>query len=249
MTKRIGTLTLVLVLVLMLSACGGTVEQEVQNNESETSMGESIAIVNGENIYEVEYNRMTERMMASYEQQGMSFEGDQGEEMLEQIQQQTLEMMIQQKVLLQEVQRLGLSPSEESVDEQLNSIRSQFDTDEEYEAALEQNMFSEKEFKETLVQELSIEVFLDENMSEVVVTDDELEEYYKQYKTQQEEQIKAIEDSGEEVPEDQLSMMEVSSFEDMKAELEASLVQQKEQEQIMTLIDKLIEDSDIEILM
>jgi hypothetical protein len=35
----------------------------------------------------------------------------------------------------------------------------------------------------------------------------------------------------------------------MKAELEASLVQQKEQEQIMTLIDKLIEDSDLEILM
>jgi hypothetical protein len=55
-----------------------------------------------------------------------------------------------------------------------------------------------------------IEVFLDENMSEVVVTDDELEEYYKQYKTQQEEQIKAIKDSGEELPEDQLSMMEVS---------------------------------------
>lgn len=249
MTKRIGTLTLVLVLVLMLSACGGTVEKEVQNTESETNMGESVAIVNGENIYEVEYERMTERMVSSYEQQGMSFEGEQGEGMLEQIQQQTLEMMIQQKVLLQEVQRLGLSPSEESVDAQLSSIRNQFKTDEEYETALEQNMFSEKELKETLVQELSIEVYLDENMTEIVVTDDELEEYYNLYKSQQEEQIKAIEDSGEELTEDQLSMMEVPSFEEIEADLEASLNQQKEQEQIMILIDELIKDSDIEILM
>lgn len=249
MTKRIGTLTLVLVLVLVLTACGGAVEQEVQNNEPETNMGEPVAIVNGENIYEVQYERMTERQISSYELQGVSFEGDQGEEMLEQIRQQTLDMMIQQKVLLQEVQKLGLSPSEESVDEQLNSIRGQFDTDEEYEAALEQNMFTENELKESLVQELSLKAYMAENMTEILVTDDELEEYYIEYKAQQEEQIKAIEDSGEELPEDQLSMMEVASFEVMKEKLKTSLIQKKEQEQLMTLIDELIEDSDIEILM
>ncbi len=249
MIKKMGKLTLILIVTLILAACSGNGEQEAQNSDPEIEMGEPVALVNGEKIYEVQYERMTERMLAAYEQQGISLEGDEGEAMLEQIQQQTLDQMIQQEVLLQEAESLGLSPSEESVEEELDSIRSQFDSDEEYKMALEQNRFSENELKETLVQELSIEAYLEENMPEITITDDELQEYYNQYKAQQEEQIKAMEESEEEIPQEQLSMMEVPAYNEIKEDLKASLTQQKEQEQIIALIDELMEKSDIEILL
>lgn len=248
MIRKFGKLSLVVSIMLILAACGGQGGNEAQVEEPEVDMGDPVAIVNGENIYEVEYESMTEKMIASYEQQGIELGDNESEQMLEQIRQQALDQMIQQEVLLQNAERSGLIPSEETVEEEIDSIRSQFESYEEYEIALEQNMLSENELKETLVKELSIEAYVGDNIPEVDVTDEEIEEYYRQYKTQQEEQIKAMEASGEDIQEDQMAMMEVPGIEEIKEELKAGLTQQKEQEHLMALIDELLKDSDIEIL-
>lgn len=248
MIRKFGKLSLVVSIMLILAACGGQGGNEAQVEEPEVDMGDPVAIVNGENIYEVEYESMTEKMIASYEQQGIELGDNESEQMLEQIRQQALDQMIQQEVLLQNAERSGLIPSEETVEEEIDSIRSQFESDEEYEIALEQNMLTENELKETLEKELSIEAYIGDNIPEVDVTDEEIEEYYRQYKTQQEEQIKAMEASGEDIQEDQMAMMEVPGIEEIKEELKAGLIQQKEQEHLMALIDELLKDSDIEIL-
>lgn len=249
MYKKIMKFSLVLALALVLSACGEQDEQgEEANLETQVNeeMGTPVAIVNGERIYEGPYELMIKRALANYEQQGIVLEGDEGEAMLLQIQQQTLDQMIQQVVLLQEAEKSGLLPSDQVVEEELKAIRDQFATEEEYKAALEQNMFSETELKTSIFQELSMKAYMEENLSEVTISDEEIDTFYSQYKAQQEEQMQAMKDSGEEIPEDQLQMMEVPNLEEIKEELVAHLTEQKEQEYLEKLVEELVEKSDIE---
>jgi len=249
MHKKIMKFSLVLALALVLSACGEQDEQgEEANLETQVNeeMGTPVAIVNGESIYEGPYEQMIKRVMANYEQQGIVLEGDEGEAMLQQIEQQTLDQMIQQVVLVQEAEKSGLLPSDQVVEEELKAIRDQFATEEEYKAALEQNMFSETELKTSIFQDLSMKAYMEENISEVTISDEEIDTFYNQYKAQQEEQMQAMEESGEEIPEDQLQMMEVPDLEEIKEELVAHLTEQKEQEYLQKLVEELVEKSDIE---
>jgi len=196
---------------------------------------ELAAIVNGVGISIEEFENSVDRTKTSYEQQGYNFEGDEGAALLEQIRQQAIDELVQQEVLIQNAEEKGYEVSEEQVNAELEQIKVQFPSDEDYQTALEQSKLTEDELKSLIVSELQIEQFVKNEIPEVTVTDEEIQQLYDQYKIQYE---------AEGTEQDQ----DFPSFEEAKPDIEVQIKQQKEQEQFGQLMEELMAKSDIEIL-
>lgn len=243
-------LLLLLAAMVLLAACSGTpAEQEEAASMEEADLGEPVAMVNGEAIYEGAFKRVTERMIWSYEQQGMDFEGEEGEALRLQVEESVLEHLIQQAVMLQEASSLNLLITDDEVEAELEGLKSQFDTAEAFQKILEQTRFTEAELKETLKTEMTIEALLEKAVMEVNVEEEEILEYYAFYEAQYASQMEMLEASGDELTEEELAMMQLPPYEEIKDNLRMQMMQEKQQEVMMVYVDQLMEQSDIEILM
>lgn len=246
--KKRRILVMLLLMALITAACSAPAEVGTSDEEPVVEQGEVVARVNGENLYEGPFERMMDRLMIMYEQQGMAFEGEEGDALKEQIKEQTLQQMIQQEVLIQQAQQMELAATDEEVEAELDEIRSQFESDEEYQLVLEQNQFTESELKDTLWQEITIEALLRATAPDLTVTEEEMMEYYALYEAQHTEQREAMEASGEELSEEEAAMMELPPYEELKEDIRAQLYQEREQEHQMAFINELMENSEIDIL-
>ena len=70
MFRKSSKLIIVLSLVLILSACS----EGKDTGSGEFELGDPIATVNGVDLYEGPYERAVQRMIAGYQQQGLSLE-------------------------------------------------------------------------------------------------------------------------------------------------------------------------------
>jgi len=230
--KKLLVLVICLVTILVI---GCTTE----NNSSTNGLGEMgdvAATVNGVDIKLEVFQDTVEQMKVSYGQQGFDFEGEEGEEVLEQIKQQAINNLIQQEVLLQEAKQEGYDATDEMVEEELRNVKTQFPTEEEFEMALEANQLTENEFKEMLVNEIQIELLLQSKVEEIAVSEDEVEEMYEQYIQQIEQRIEGDKE-----------VQEVPPFEDVKDQLKAQIQQGKQQEQEERIIEELMGKSEIQV--
>jgi peptidyl-prolyl cis-trans isomerase SurA len=242
-------LLLLLAAALVLSACSAPADSQETAGITEVDMGEPVASVNGEFIYAATFNRVTDRMIWSYEQQGMDFEGEEGEILRQQVEESVLDHLIQQAVMVQEARNLELGVTDEEVEEEFAGLKSQFDTDEAFQEILERTQFTEPELKETLKTEMTIEALLAKAVESVEVSEEEILEFYTFYETQYAMQQDAMEESGEELTEEELAMMQLPPYEEMKENLRMQLMQEKQQEAMMAFVDQLMEKSEIDILM
>lgn len=215
---------------------GCTPGEDDITGSSET--GELAATVNNVGISTEEFEDAVNRVISFYGQQGIDFEGEEGTALLEQLRQQIINELVQEEVLLQSAKEKGYDVSEEIIAEEIEQIKAQFPSDEDYQIALEQSQLTEEELKQMIVSELQIEQFLKGEIAEVTVTDEEIQQMYDQYLAQHEDQ-------GEEGTENE---QEFPSFEEAKPQIEAQLKQQKEQEQFSQLLEQLMANSEIEIL-
>ncbi len=239
---------LLLVAILLISACGSPASTE-EPAEEEVDMGVPVASVNGEPIYETQFQQVIERMMWSYEQQGMDFSGEEGDELRLQVEESVLDHLIQQAVLIQEAETQNLTVSDEEVDAEFEGLKSQFDTEEEFQEILENTMFTEAELKETLKTEMTIESLLESVVEEIEVGEEDIETMYASYEEQFQAQMEMMEEGGEELTDEEKAAMALPPYEEIKEELRLQLLQEKQQEAMMAYVDELMESSEIEKLM
>ncbi|WP_066634306.1 peptidylprolyl isomerase [Desulfolucanica intricata] len=156
--KRIITL-LVLVFSLVLPAgCGSQV----------------VATVNGEEITQEELDKKINETKALYQQQGIDLEGDDGKQMLEMLKQQTLEEMINNKLLMQEAKKQGKNLTDKQIKEKVAELKKQFSSEEEFKKYLKQAGMTEKE----LVYLINLGDYVTRDLKPV--TEAQAQEYYEQ---------------------------------------------------------------------
>lgn len=224
LTKKKGLVLLIgLLFMLTLSACGN---DEETTEEPEDSV---VATVNDEAIYESEWQQAVDRTLSGYEQQGIDFETEQGQMIVEQVESQALEQLIHQTVLYQQAEANDFTVDEDAAQAELDSIKAAYESDEAFAEALEANMFTEQELIDMFEIELSINAYLESQLEEVTVTELEKIEFYEEYKAQSEEQGQSVE-----------------SYDTVEDQIEQQLISNKEQEQISAILESLIEESDIE---
>ncbi|WP_409229163.1 SurA N-terminal domain-containing protein [Gudongella sp. SC589] len=244
MLRKSSKLIIALSLVLVLSACSGG--NETGNGTFE--LGDPIARVNGVDLHQGPYERAVERMIAGYQQQGLSLEGEMGDQVKERINEQVLNQMIQVEVMTQEAQNLGLAPSESVVQAEIDAFRDHYGSEEDYLTALSDNLYSEDDFRRIILEDLSVKALFDEYVGEVTVTEKEVEDYYLELVQEAQDQIDARKAAGEEVTKEQMAMMAPPLFEEIRDDLTNQLIQLKTQEKQMDYLNGLMEKSEIEIL-
>ncbi|SDY28905.1 SurA N-terminal domain-containing protein [Tindallia californiensis] len=255
--KKRSILLVTLLLTMFMVACGGAGEdlendEALENGEQAEAVqetGEPVAMVNGEAIDSGLFQRQLERSIAVNEQQGMVMEGEDGDAMKEQLKEQLIEQLVQQEVIFQEATAQGVEVTEDDIKAELDMVKEQFETEEQFLDALEVNQFTEDEFKEMLTVELTVDTFLDQNSTEVSVEESELREYYDLHEQQYQAQMEAMEAEGQELSEEEMAMMELPPYEEMKEQLREQLIMEKQQEEQMALINDLMEESEIEIML
>lgn len=235
--KRYFILAAVLLLGFSVVACN-----------REEDLGEVVAIVNGEEVYENALDRIVDDMIVMYEQQGMSFEGEEAEMLIEMLREQALEQLIQQTVILQKSKEYDLLATNQEVDEELLQIKAQFDTDEMYQQALEMNNLTEDELRDSIYENLSMQKLIDYKVGDIEISEEDIITFYDEYVERVKEQkAQMIEEEGE-LTEEQEAMFEIYEFEEVKEDIRQILIEEERQELSQKVIQALLEESTIERL-
>lgn len=143
--------------------------------------GLKVALVNGEIISEVEYQKAYRAILEAYQKQYKGFWNDSLIKSLG-LKNQALESLIREKLISQESRRIGLDVTEREVQERILSypvfqFQGRFDEG-RYRALLQNNHMTPEEFEEGIAAELlrqKMEQFL---MSIMPITDQEVLDYY-----------------------------------------------------------------------
>lgn len=104
--------------------------------------------------------------------------------------QEAIEALIEEKVIKLEVKKEKIKVPDKEVDAELEKYIEETGGKETFNALLEQNDMNEKEFKETIVDYLSLRKLIEPRIE---VTDDEVKEYFEEHKEQlgEAEQVEA----------------------------------------------------------
>ncbi len=185
-----------------------------------------LAKVEGEKITMQDIRPELDQVKKQYADQGMDISGDKETEYM--ITLQILQNHINQRVLLAHAKKLGLEVSNEDIQEQYEMIKDQFEVEADFETALKQAGLTKKELEENIKNDLTIRLLIMEEAG-IVVTDEEIEEYYEQL-------LMYI---GEDLP----------PLEEIRIQIEQELQNEKMQDTLMFILEDLKKEYEIEILM
>ncbi|WP_078596958.1 SurA N-terminal domain-containing protein [Evansella clarkii] len=235
--KGKGLLALSAAAVLIISACGDNndngagntpVDENTGNeeaapetdNETDEGSEEAAARVNGEEITVNELDEMLHQRLAMW---GLDPEDEENEEMVHMLRDELLNQMITNEILVQEAERQEITVDTEEVDAQLEQIIAQFPSEEDYEAALQQQNYTEELLRSEIEAELRREELLtldhlDE--SELEVSEEEVLEYYEQLQLQ-DETIGELEEEQEEI---ELHLKQLKYLEELREEADIEIL-------------------------
>lgn len=184
-----------------------------------------VAVVNGEEIAGADFVAIRDQIASG---QGAEFSALSAEEQAT-VQEQALEALISQVLLRQAVASANLAVSDEEIEAQLEAVKSQFGGDED--ALIEQGLII-SELTEQIRLDLATQAYFNQelNLAALTASETEVSAAY--------EQMAAGAAGEEEVP----VLAEVSD------QVESFVIQQKQQELILGLIERLRQTANIEIL-
>ncbi len=138
---------------------------------------DEIATVNGVGILREDFETAVAQTSQRFQMQGQPV----SEAQMEEFRAEILEQLIAEELLYQDALSRGLEVSDDAVEAQFRQIRGQFQTDEEWEQALEANNTSESELREQirrgdLIQQVVETAVADSAVAEI--TDAEVQEFY-----------------------------------------------------------------------
>jgi peptidyl-prolyl cis-trans isomerase C len=112
-------------------------------------------------------------------QRGLNSGGITQPAVYEQLQQEVVERLITQELLWQEAQRRGVIASDADVDEQLDDMKSGFESEQAFLFQIKAGGFTEKAYREDIRQQRSVQQMIAGDLAQAVaVSDAEVQEFY-----------------------------------------------------------------------
>ncbi|WP_409274864.1 SurA N-terminal domain-containing protein [Neobacillus sp. SCS-31] len=241
-------------LAVVLAACGGNEEGKDAKNDDKAKQEETdyqkeqqkkmeemqkklkaqqidekitVAIVNDKEILGSDYNNALASVQGQMQQMGQD---PTSKEAAELVKNQTIDSLVVQTLLLQDLDKKSYKASEEDVKKQLDELKKQFKTEKEFEDAVEQSGMDMKTLETKIADDIKLKQYFDKEMPAGKITDEEIQKTYDQFA----EQSKG---AGQEVP----------KLEEVKPQIEQSLQQQKQQEKLAQHVEKLKKNAKIDI--
>ena len=157
--------------------------------EKQASEGK-VAVVNGSVITQEDFHREMGHVLQRLASMGKSFDDSQ----LLAIKKEVLEGLIHGELLYQESQRKGIKVEEVAINEQLETLKKRFPSEDEFKTALNKMNLSEADIRSQIKKGLAIQQFITKHIAEkVTVSDKELKAYYDSHPDsfKQPEQVRA----------------------------------------------------------
>lgn len=200
-------------------------QNEPAGNE-EVTTGAAVATVNGEEISRTEFETFKSQVIM---QQGLDTESLEAE-IENQLETQIVDELISQALLQQAVESSEVVPAQEDIDAQIEATVTQLGGEEAFNEVLVAEGISEEELRAQISTELAVQAYLEQelDLSSITATDEEVEAAYAQASAQDEN---------------------VPALEEIRPQIEQSIIQQKQQPLLAQLIDQLRAEADVEILL
>lgn len=216
-------------LSVVLVACGGKSEGQEDNDaqeietveftEEETvSNDQVVATINGNEIKGEEYNLIYAQTKVRLHQYRQDISD------LDMLKEQTLNILIDQELLRQDAERAGIEVSAEEVEGQFDEAKEEI-SEEQFTAFLDQYRLTEEEFKNQLYFSIMHDKYLELEIPEAEISDEEVKEVYEELKEQNEE---------------------FPDFEEVEERLKQELAMQQEQEELQDRINELRDEAEID---
>ena len=241
-------------MAVVLAACGGNEESKEtksddkektaetdQQKEQQKQMEEmqkkldaqqidekkTVAVVNDKEIFGSDYNSILVSLQGQMQQMGQD---PTSKEAAEQVKSQTIDTLVARTLILQEADKKSYNASDEDINKQLDEIKKQFKTEEEFESALKKSGMDLKTFETQIAEEIVLQQYVEKEVPVGEITDEEIQKTYDQYA----EQGKS---TGQEIP----------KLEEVKPQIEQSLQQQKQQKNLAQRVEELKKNAKIDI--
>lgn len=169
--KKLTILALVLLLALLLAACGAEDAEESTLPEE----NDVVATVNGEDILGSTYILAYQEALFNIQQQGLD---PTDEAVYNQLHEQTLESIIGHKLLSQDAIAKGYEASEEEVTEQIELLKASFEEEDEFYNRLEEIDMSLDELEVQIAIDIILGKYWEEEIEIREITEEEVQEFY-----------------------------------------------------------------------
>ena len=165
---REGAMILMLSMGFMLI---GTPAMALEKGPSD----EKMAVVNGTVITRNNFDREMSRVRQRFERVGRPLTRSQ----LSDVETRVLENLINNTLLYQQTETIGIKVDEQAVTEQMDKIKKQFASEEEFKSVIERMGLSENDIKSQIEEGLSVQKLIDEEfVQRIAVTAKETRAYY-----------------------------------------------------------------------
>jgi len=172
---------MLLLATLVLGGCGSNV----------------VATVNGENITSQELDEEVITVKDNLAQQGFNLEGEQAKELEDMLRQDVLNQLIDRRLVMAEVKRLDMLPTDKEVQEEIEAIKQQLGSEGEFKKFLAANGINEPKLGDFMQEQLAVNKLYEKISSEVPQpTEAEIKDYFAkngaQYNDPEQRQVSHI---------------------------------------------------------
>ncbi|KKI94002.1 peptidylprolyl isomerase [Bacillus sp. SA1-12] len=185
-----------------------------------------VAIVNGQEIKGAEYNDALSISQTQFQSMGQD---PTSEDIAKQLKDYTLESLVGQTLLMQEIEKKGYKATDEDINKDLETLKAQYKDEKAFNEALKQNNLTLDELKVQISDKVKYGQYIDKDLNIEEVTEKELKEYYDSMASQ----------AGKDT--------ETPKYEDVKEQLKLQLEQQKTQEKLAAKVEELRKGAKVEL--
>ncbi|WP_409253874.1 SurA N-terminal domain-containing protein [Bacillus sp. SCS-153A] len=205
-------------------------EMQKKLEEKHVDADTTVAVVNDEDIKGDAYNTLLSQTQMQYQQMGQD---PTSEELASRLKESTIDSLIGQTLLLQEADKKGYKATDEEVQNEIDTLKANYEDEAQFEEILKSNGLTMDELKTEVANNIKYTAFIENELTVEEVKDEDVKAYYDQY---------AEQSSGSEETESQLP-----EYEEVKDQIKQELERQKTQEVLAAKVEELKENASIEI--